>query len=70
MRSFGLILENLDGLEHPTTRFVMRGVPHTLGLQASLESDTLLPNAPAQMTGWSGDGAPGSGSLRDFATAP
>jgi hypothetical protein len=47
---------------------VMRGVPHTLGLQASLERDTaLVPSAPAEMTGWSGDGAPGTGSLRDFA---
>ena len=69
MRSFGLILENLDGLSDPTNKFVMRGVPHTLGLQVSLQQDSsLLPQAPAQMTGWSGDGAPGTGSLREFAT--
>lgn len=69
MRSFGLILENLDGLSNPTTKFVMRGVPHTLGLQVSLKRDSaLVPAAPAEMTGWSGDGAPGTGSLRDFAT--
>ena len=67
MRSFGLILENLDGFSSPTTKFVMRGVPHTLGLQVSLEQDTTLVPAPAEMTGWSGDGAPGTGSLRDFA---
>jgi cytochrome c peroxidase len=68
MRQFGLILENLDGLDDPTNKFVMRSVPHTLGLQTSLQRDiTTLPNAPAQMTGWSGDGAPGAGSLRDFA---
>jgi cytochrome c peroxidase len=67
MRSFGLILENLDGFSSPTTKFVMRGVPHTLGLQVSLERDTSLVPAPAEMTGWSGDGAPGTGSLRDFA---
>src|SRR5688572_10353898 len=67
MRSHGLILENLDGFSNPTTKFVMRGVPHTLGLQVSLERDTSLPNPPAEMTGWSGDGAPGTGSLRDFA---
>src|SRR5882724_6836796 len=36
MRSFGLILENLDGFDDPTRKFVMRGVPHTLGLQVSL----------------------------------
>jgi cytochrome c peroxidase len=68
MRSFGLILENLDGLDDPTNKFVMRGVPHTLGLQVSLERDTgLVPAAPAEMTGWSGDGSPGTGSLREFA---
>lgn len=68
MRSDGLILENLDGLANPTTVFVMRGVPHTLGLQSSLERDTaLVPSAPAEMTGWSGDGSPGTGSLREFA---
>jgi cytochrome c peroxidase len=69
MRSDGLILENVDGLENPTTKFLMRGVPHTLGLQVSLERDTGLVPAPppAEMTGWSGDGAPGTGSLRDFA---
>jgi hypothetical protein len=27
MRQFGLILENLDGLEDPTNKFVMRSVP-------------------------------------------
>jgi cytochrome c peroxidase len=67
MRSFGLILENLDGFSSPTTKFVMRGVPHTLGLQVTLARDTSLPAPPAEMTGWSGDGAPGTGSLRDFA---
>jgi hypothetical protein len=68
MRQVGLILENLDGFSNPTTKFVMRGVPHTLGLQVSLQRDTsLLPEPPAEMTGWSGDGAPGTGSLREFA---
>ena len=67
MRSFGLILENVDGLEDPTNKFVMRGVPHTLGLQVSLEADTSQVPTPAEMTGWSGDGAPGTGSLHEFA---
>jgi cytochrome c peroxidase len=68
MRSHALILENLDGLSDPTTKFVMRGVPHTLGLQVSLAPDTTQVPTPAEMTGWSGDGAPGTGSLRDFST--
>jgi mono/diheme cytochrome c family protein len=62
MRKFGLILENLDGFDDLPNRFVMRGVPHTLGLRNSISS----PQGPR--TGWSGDGAPGDGSLRSFAT--
>jgi mono/diheme cytochrome c family protein len=67
MREFGLILENVDGLEDPTNKFVMRGVPHTLALSTSLTQDPTISLPPAQMTGWSGDGAPGDGSLRQFA---
>jgi len=62
MREFGLILENLDGFDDLPNKFVMRGVPHTLGLRHSVAS----PQGPR--TGWSGDGAPGDGSLRSFAT--
>ncbi len=58
MRRFALILENLDGFSNPG---LMRGVPHTLGLRTSVES------AGGARTGWSGDGAPGDGSLRSFA---
>jgi hypothetical protein len=61
MRQFGLILENLDGFEDLDNKFVMRGVPHVLGLRTSVAS----PQGPR--TGWSGDGAPGDGSLRSFA---
>ncbi len=62
MRQFALILENLDGFDDLNSKFVMRGVPHTLGLRTSVNS----PQGPR--TGWSGDGAPGDGSLRSFAT--
>lgn len=70
MRKFGLILENVDGLGD-LDRFAMRGVPHTLGMSSSLtpapfpDGTTTPPN---QRTGWGGDGAPGNGTLRDFAT--
>lgn len=73
MRQFGLILENLDGTDSPTTKFVMRAVPHTFALATSVTAPpfptpdgTTLP--PNERTGWSGDGAPNSGELRDFQT--
>ena len=62
MREFGMILENLNGFEDLETDFNMRGVPHTLALRTSVES------AAGPRTGWSGDGSPGDGSLRSFAT--
>ncbi len=62
MREFGLILENQDGFDDLPTDFNMRGVPHTLAQRTSVAS------AAGPRTGWSGDGAPGDGSLRAFAT--
>ena len=62
MRQFGLILENLDGFDDLENKFVMRGVPHVLAQRTSINSNQ------GPRTGWSGDGAPGDGSLRSFAT--
>jgi mono/diheme cytochrome c family protein len=62
MREFALILENLDGFDDLENKFTMRGIPHLLALRTSVNS----PQGPR--TGWSGDGAPGDGSLRSFAT--
>ena len=62
MRQFGLILENLDGFGDLENKFVMRGVPHVLAQRTSINSNQ------GPRTGWSGDGAPGDGSLRSFAT--
>jgi hypothetical protein len=62
MREFGLIRENLDGFDDLDRKFTMRGVPHVLSMRVSIDS----PAGPR--TGWSGDGAPGDGSLRSFAT--
>ncbi len=70
MREFGLILENVDGFSDLENKFVMRGVPHTLALLTSIRQASNLPANeahPVEMTGWSGDGAPGTGSLREFA---
>jgi len=61
MREFGLIVENLDGFGDLANTFTMRGVPHTLALPTSIAS------RQGPRTGWSGDGAPGDGSLRSFA---
>ncbi len=60
MRDFGLILENLDGFGDLANVFTQRGVPHTLGMRASIAS------RDGPRTGWSGDGAPLDGSLRAF----
>ncbi len=62
LRRFGLILENLDGFDDLENVFTQRGIPHTLALPTSVDS------AQGPRTGWSGDGAPGDGSLRSFAT--
>jgi cytochrome c peroxidase len=67
MRRHGLIVENQDGFGDLVTRFNMRGVPHTLGMNRSVAVGAPTA-APFQRTGWSGDGAPGDGTLRDFAT--
>lgn len=73
LRNFGLILENVDGLESPTTKFTMRSVPHTFSLGVSVTAPTApIPDGttlpPLERTGWSGDGAPNNGGLRDFQT--
>lgn len=62
MREFALIRENLDGLDDLDNKFVMRAVPHVLAMRISVASTA------GPRTGWSGDGAPGDGSLRSFAT--
>src|ERR1051325_7393688 len=70
MRRFGLILENVDGFQpDPRTRFVLRSVPHTLSMGTSVAPPGNVPppaGTPVERTGWSGDGAPGDGSLRNF----
>ena len=84
MRKFGLILENPDGFDNLPSKFVMRGVPHTLALlQNTLTPVPAVPGAtpnpdgsipaqdgtttpPNERTGWGGDGAPGTGTLREF----
>lgn len=66
LRQFGLIRANADGFEDPTTKFVARSVSHLFGMASTIQSNAT--QAPFEMTGWSGDGAPGAGTLRDFST--
>lgn len=70
MRTRGLILENADGFgDDPTVRFVLRSVPHNFSMGTSVTRSPNDPvDSPADRTGWSGDGAPNSGALRDFQT--
>ena len=67
MRALGLVLENTDGFENLQTKFVLRGVPHTLAMLNSRVRQPGSPNPPAERLGWDGGGAPGSGTIRDFA---
>lgn len=62
MRELELIVENQDGFDDLANNFNMRGIPHTLAMRNSVAS------VDGPRTGWSGDGAPGDGSLRAFAT--
>jgi hypothetical protein len=72
MRQYGLILENVDGADSPTSKFVMRSVPHTFALATSVTAQATPTDGttrpPNERTGWSGDGAPNAGELRDFQT--
>ncbi|MGH9362669.1 MAG: hypothetical protein ACRD2T_12210, partial [Thermoanaerobaculia bacterium] len=66
LQQFALILENVDGFENPTVKFVMRGVPHTESLATSIAKPGDN-RAPVERTGWGGDGAPETGALLFFA---
>jgi hypothetical protein len=70
LRELGLVLENPDGFDNLQSKFVLRGVPHTLAMQQSRTpqpGSAFEPIPPVERLGWGGDGAPGSGSLREFA---
>ena len=71
LRHDALIRENVDGFDDATHKFVQRGVPHTLAMSTSIGRGDLgvPPDGPPPdfRTGWGGDGAPGRGSLNEFA---
>jgi hypothetical protein len=63
MHERGLILENLDGFNSDP---VFRGVPHNIGMSVSIDADPAHLGPTRDAVGWSGDGAPGAGTIRDF----
>jgi len=70
LRQLGLVTENPEGFDDLRGKFVLRAVPHTLALTKSREpqpGSAFEPIPPVERLGWGGDGAPGSGSLREFA---
>jgi hypothetical protein len=73
LRSRALIRENVDGFDDPTHKFVMRSTNHTLSLGLTNDITTggfggFFPfSPPDQKLGWGGDGAPGRGTLNEFA---
>ncbi|HET9960519.1 MAG TPA: hypothetical protein VFQ61_38880 [Polyangiaceae bacterium] len=69
------VRENLDGFSDLNNRFTVRAVPHIFSLAITTRPDpaddrVLLPGEvrPTEATGWSGDGSPNDGSLRQFLT--
>ncbi len=64
LRERGLFLENLDGFDQPG---VLRSANHTLGLRATVAPDKAGGHPLNGALGWSGDGSPGTGTLREFA---
>ena len=72
LRERALVSENVDGMDRPA---VLRGVPHTLALPVSIapdddaDSDQVFPDGtkPVHALGWSADGSPDDGSMRQFA---
>lgn len=72
LRELGLVAVNVDGFGRPA---VLRAVPHLLGLRHTTRvkpGDLTLPGTSRDLKaslGWSGDGAPGAGTLRLFAAA-
>lgn len=63
-----LIKENVDDDFQDPLRFVGRAVNHTFSLNTSITRDPADGTSAAvvERTGWGGDGAPGTGTLREF----
>ncbi len=77
LRKFGLFVENVDGLDDLENKFTLRSSSSILAVAMTLKAPVItqtidktlfnITNPPLQRLGWGGDGAPGSGTLREFA---
>jgi hypothetical protein len=72
LRSQGLVRENVDGFSDPENLFVQRSVNHTFALGTTLDFQNAMfsvapVSPPEARLGWGGDGAPGRGTLNEFA---
>jgi cytochrome c peroxidase len=76
LRNYALFIENVDGTDDLAHKFTLRSASHTFALSTSIIAPpvkngvnvvdfTTVP--PNQRMGWGGDGAPGNGTLREFA---
>ena len=65
LRERALIKENLDGFDDLDNKFSLRSVNHMFSLNASV-AGTNLSGEFDHSVGWSGDGAPGRGTLQEF----
>ena len=63
MREQGLILENTNGFDASPT---FRGTPHNVGMSVSITAADTHGGPTRDAVGWSGDGAPNDGTIRDF----
>ena len=66
VRSQAVFRVNNHGFDDPTHQFVERGVPHTLSLGLTNGVANQRSGPPDARLGWSGDGAPGRGTLHEF----
>ncbi len=74
LRKLGLFVENVDGFDDLENKFTLRASSSILAVARTLKrpaGDTFIDQTfgliPVQRLGWGGDGAPGSGTLREFA---
>ena len=69
MRQFGLIVANTDGFDDLANKYTMRSPNHLAALLLTVDPSPIdgSTTPPNHRLGWGGDGAPGNGTIREFA---